>query len=133
MSGPRRALAILECSSSDDDVLARAVAVAAGSGGYLTLVVVMLGPVRFISGPFCAPLPSAARRRGEAEAALARAVEKVPPEIPLLTAIEEGTTCEVVARRVEAAAHDLVVVGRRRFRSRSLARSTPVPVLPVPA
>ena len=133
MTDARRVLAVLECASSDEVVLAHAAAVAAASGGYLTLVVVMPGPVRFVAGPYCVPLPSAARRRAEAEAVLARAVAKVPAGIPLLTAIEEGATCDVIARRVEAAAHDLVVVGRRRFRSRSLARSTRVPVLPVPA
>lgn len=133
MTDARRVLAILECASSDEDVLARATAVAAGSGGYLTLVVVVPGQVRFIAGPYCVPLPSAARRREEAEAALAKAVAKIPVGIPLLTAIEEGTTCEVIARRVEAGAHDLVVVSRRRFRSRSLSKSTSVPVLPVSA
>jgi nucleotide-binding universal stress UspA family protein len=131
MTGPRRVLAVLECSWSDGEVLERAVAVAGSSGGYLTLVAVVPPPVRFIAGPYCIPRPSAEIRRAEAEAVLARAVRSVPPEIPLLTAVEEGRTREVIARRVAVAAHDLVVVRRRRLSFRS--RSTAVPVLPVPA
>jgi nucleotide-binding universal stress UspA family protein len=131
MNGPRRVLAVLECSWSDDEVLERAVAIAGSSGGYLTLVAVVPQPVRLIAGPYIYPHPSPDVRRAEAEAAIARAVRTVPPEIPLLTEVAVGRTREVIARRVAVAAHDLVVVRRRRLRCP--ARSVRVPVVPVPA
>jgi hypothetical protein len=120
----RRILAVLECRDSDAAVCTRAIEIAAESGGYLTLLVVVPTPPRWANaGPYCVPFSSCEALRANAEARLARAVALVPPEIPLLTALECGRTSRVVARRVEAAAHDVVVARpRRRFHPRRTAR-----------
>jgi hypothetical protein len=129
---PRRVLAVLECRPTDDAVCARAVAVAGESGGYLTLVAVAPTPFPWLSaGPYCVPRVTREELRATATSALARAAAHVPPEIPLLTAVDEGKTAHVIARRVEAAAHDLVIVRRCRFRTRSLERRPCAPVLAV--
>jgi hypothetical protein len=129
---PRRILAILECRRSDEAVLRRATTAAEESGGYLTLVAVAPRPwPRFNTGPYCIPQVSRAELRAYASAVLTRAAALVPPEIPLLTAVDEGTARDVIARRVEAAAHDLVVARRRRFDIRLPVRSARTPVLTV--
>jgi hypothetical protein len=130
---PRRVLAVLECVPSDEAVRAHAVAVAAESGAYLTLVAVAPLPFRFNPGPYCAPRVSCEELRAEAEAVVRRAAALVPPDIPLITAVEQGKTADVIARRVEAAAHDLVVVRRRRLRFRRLVRPACAPLLTVTA
>jgi Universal stress protein family len=113
---PRRILAVLECRRSDEAVLRRAVAAAAESGGYLTLVAVPPRPSRWAnSGPYCVPQVSRAELRTHAASVLARAKAIVPPGIPLMTAVDEGTARDVITRRVDAAAHDLVVARRRRL------------------
>jgi hypothetical protein len=123
----RRVLAVLECRDSDDAVRERAVELATGSGGYLTLVVIPPRPFPWVgAGPFCAPRVTAEQLREDAAAALARAVALVPADIPLTAEVEEGRAAGVIRRRVEVAAHDVVVVGHHR---RRLAQSVPVPVL----
>jgi hypothetical protein len=127
----RRVLAVLECRRSDDAVLARAVAVAAESGGYLTLVAVAPEPFPCLWGPHCVPRVGREELHAFAARELARAAALVPPDIPLLTSVDEGRTADVIARRVEAAAHDLVVVRRRGLQCRRLTRPWQVPVLAV--
>jgi universal stress protein family protein len=120
---PRRILAVLECRRSDEAVLRRSVAAAAESGGYLTLVAVPPRPSRWAnSGPYCVPQVSQAELRTHAAAVLARAKAVVPPEIPLMTAVDNGSVRDVIARRVDAAAHDLVVARRRRLNVRLSVR-----------
>jgi nucleotide-binding universal stress UspA family protein len=119
----RRILAVLECCPSDEEILAHAVAAASESGGYLTLVAVVPSLPRWLHcSPYCVPRSSPDELRQHASAALARAAAQVPPEIPLLTALETGKPRDVIARRVAAAAHDLVVVRRRRGFSHVLTR-----------
>jgi hypothetical protein len=126
----RRVLGVLECRDSDDAVLARAIDVASESGGYLTLVAIVPPVWVWNPGPYCVPRVSCEELRAQAVAALARAVALVPPDVPLLTAVEDGPASAVIERRVAVAAHDTVVVRRRRLRSRALAR---LPVLAVMA
>jgi hypothetical protein len=124
---PRRVLAVLECRPTDDVVRARAVEVARDCGGYLTLVAIAPRPFPWLNtGPYCIPRVTQAELREAAVSALAQAVALVPSDIALITAVDEGRTQDVIRRRVETAAHDLVVV--RRHRSRS-ALSMPVPVM----
>jgi nucleotide-binding universal stress UspA family protein len=126
-STARRVLAVLECRPSDNAVRERAVELATGSGGYLTLVAVVPRPFPWVgAGPFCAPRVTPEQLREDAANALARAVALIPPDIPLTAEVEEGRASSVVRRRVEVAAHDAVVVGSHR---RRLAQSVPVPVL----
>jgi nucleotide-binding universal stress UspA family protein len=128
---PRRILAVLEWRASDAAVVERAVEIASESGGYLTLVMIAPTPLRTPAGPYCIPRMSAEELRAEAGAALARAAALVPPDIPLLTVLDQGRTADVIARRVAVAAHDLVVVRRRRvpFRAPASAGSAPVTVV----
>jgi hypothetical protein len=122
----RRILAVLECRSSDDDVRLRAVELASRSGGYLTLVAVVPRPFPCLgASPYCAPRVSSDELRAQAASALARAVALVPSDVPLLTAVEEGKPADVIRRRVQVAAHDAVVVRRRRL----VARTLSVPVV----
>jgi hypothetical protein len=102
------------------------VELASTSGGYLTLVALVPRPLALAcASPYCVPRVSAEELREHAASALARAVALVPSDVPLLTAVEEGRTADVIRRRVEAAAHDAVVVRRRRLPGWSL----PVPVV----
>jgi hypothetical protein len=120
-------LAVLECRRSDDAVLTRAVDVAERSGGYLTLVCIAPKPVPWLNtGPYCVPRISPQELRAHAVETLSRATARIPADIPLLTAVDEGRTADVVRRRVEIAAHDLVVVGKWRARS---GRLTPARLL----
>jgi hypothetical protein len=124
-SGPHRILAVLECCGSDEAVTTRAVALAAESGGFLTLVAVAPTPSWLINlAPYCVPRISKEELRLLAETVLARAATLVPPEIPLITAVDDGKPGDAIARRVAAAAHDLVVTRRRRLRLRPLAPPT---------
>ncbi len=119
----RRILAVLECRPSDDAVLDRAVEAASASGGFLTLVVVVPRlPALVNAGPFCVPQPSPEALRSHAETVLREAAARVPFDTPLLTAVEESRTSEAIRRRVSVAAHDLVVVRRRRVAMRPVWR-----------
>jgi hypothetical protein len=129
----RRVLGVLECVASDDAVLARAVDVASESGGYLTLVAIVPPVWLWNPGPHCVPTVSPDELREQAARVLRRAAKLVPPEIPLLTALEEGKAADVIARRVATAAHDVVVVRRCRRLRRVPARLAPVSVLAVGA
>jgi hypothetical protein len=113
----RRILAIAEDRPTDAAVVSRAVAAAEASGGYLTLVAIACGPV-YNPSPYCFPQASAETRHAEAAALLRRLAALVPQEIPLTIAVDEGRVADVIARRVETAAHDLVVVRRSRIRFR---------------
>jgi hypothetical protein len=113
----RRVLAVLECRSSDDAVRQRAVELAGGSGGFLTLVAVPPRPFPWVgAGPHCAPRVTAEELRENAARALARAVALIPADVPLVAEVEEGRASRVIRRRVEVAAHDVVVVGSHRRR-----------------
>ncbi|HVN61694.1 MAG TPA: hypothetical protein VMT59_10540 [Gaiellaceae bacterium] len=113
---PHRILALLEGRRTDDAVRSRAVAAASLSGGYLTLVSVVAQPFpTFGFGPVCCPAVSFGELYRDATRTLARIVSEIPGEIALLTAIDQGSVLDVIARRVEAAAHDLVIFRRRDF------------------
>jgi hypothetical protein len=127
----RRVLGVLECVASDDAVLARAVDVASESGGYLTLVAIVPPVWLWNPGPYCVPTVPADELREYAAGVLRRAAALVPPEIPLLTALDDGKAADVIARRVAVAAHDIVVVRRCRRLRRVHARLAPVPVVAV--
>jgi hypothetical protein len=102
--------------ASDDNVCAQAVAAAEASGGFLTLVSIVASPWPiFDCGALAAPRLPVEYLREHAELTLARAVARVPRGVPLLRVIEEGPVDDVIARRVETAAHDLVVVRRPRL------------------
>ncbi len=69
----RRVLAVLEGRDSDDVVLAHALDVVGGSGGYLTVVVLVSRPFPCINtGPLCGPSVSEEELWTSAEETLAR-------------------------------------------------------------
>jgi hypothetical protein len=127
----RRVLGVLECATTDEAVLARAVEVASESRGYLTLVAIVPPVWLWNPGPHCVPTVPADTLREHAAGALRRAAALVPPEIPLLTAVEDGKAADVIARRVAVAAHDVVVVRRCRSLRRVHERLAPVSVIAV--
>jgi hypothetical protein len=106
----------------------RAVELASTSGGYLTLVALVPRPLALASAsPYCVPRVPSEELREHAASALSRAAALVPPDVPLLTAVEEGRAADVIRRRIEVAAHDAVVIRQRRLPGWSL----PVPVVAV--
>ena len=112
----RRMLAVLECRSSDDDVRLRAVELASRLGRVPDARRAR-SAARSPASPRTRTAPRASRReelRAHAASALARAVALVPSDVPLMTALEEGRPVDVIRRRVQTAAHDAVVVRRRR-------------------
>jgi hypothetical protein len=132
--GPRRILAVLECRATDEAVLDRAVAAAEEFGGYLTLVAVAPRPFpTFNAGPYCVPRVGCEELRTHAETVLRRAAARISPGVPLITAVDEGRAPDVIARRVQTAAHDLVVVRRRRLNLRPWTPRLPAPTVAVPA
>jgi hypothetical protein len=125
MGAARRILAILECRPTDDDVVRRA-AELASAGGYLTIVAVAPRPSPFIyAGPLCPAQRVTPEELVEhAQRSLARAVALVPPDVAVLTHVEQGNVLVVAKRRAAAAACDLVVV-RPRLARRLRARVAP--------
>jgi hypothetical protein len=125
----RRVLAVLECRQTDAAVCARAVELACESGGYLTLVAVVPRPFPCLfAGWHCVPRVSPEELREQATSELAEAVALIPSDIVLMAAVDEGRAVDVIRRRVEVAAHDVVVVRRHR-QGRRFAQLVPVPVM----
>jgi hypothetical protein len=81
------------------------------------------------AGPYCAPPVQRGELRAHAEKVLRRAIELASPDVPLITAVDEGRVVDVIVRRVKTAEHDLVVVGRRRGRSPAWSQRVPAPVI----
>jgi hypothetical protein len=124
-----RVLAVLECRDSDDSVCARALELVRKRGGYVTMVAVVPRPFPWVNaGPHCTPVVTAEERWEQAEAALARAVALVPPEVPVVACLEEGRARDVIRRRIQMCEPDVVVLRPRRLRGRRSAPA-PVPVL----
>ena len=120
-------LAVLECRDSDDAVCAQAVELVRERGGYLTVVAVVPRPFPWVNaGPYCTPIVTAEERREQAEAALARAVAGISPEVPVVACLEEGRARDVIRRRIEMCEPDVIVFRPRRLRGGRLA-PTPEP------
>jgi hypothetical protein len=123
-------LAVLECRHSDDAVCERALELVRERGGFVCVVAVVPRAFPWLNaGPYCTPAVTAEERRQQAEAALARAVALIPPEVPVVACLEEGRARDVIRRRVETCQPD-VVVRRRRRRGRLVPRARPGNRLP---
>lgn len=113
---PRRILAVVEGLKTDDEVCRRATSAVEASGGFLTLVAVIarLWPT-FDCGSLYVPSVGDAYLRADAQRALERAAVLIPPDVALVGVLDYGPVVPMIARRVEAAAHDLVICRRRRI------------------
>jgi nucleotide-binding universal stress UspA family protein len=110
---PRSILVAVDGSVHADAALDRAVALARESGARLTLLHVVEPPrLPAIGGAYVAGLLSAESDE-EAEALLERAAARVPEGIPVHAVVRHGQAAEEILHRVEAAGHDLVVLGSR--------------------
>jgi len=121
----RRVLAVLECRQSDEEVCARAVQLLEEKGGFLTIVAI--APRRFPwanAGPHCTSHISDDELRRYAETALVSAAALIPAGIALVMATEEGKKSDVIRRRVQITAPDVVVL--RRCRRRPAEQAVPV-------
>ncbi len=140
----RSILVAVDDSSHAAAALARAIEIAGRSGARLTLLHVIQPACAPVMGPaYVPPALLQTRTDEEAEALLERAAAAVPAHVPVHTVVRHGLAAQEIVRRVEAAGHDLVVMGSRgrgRIRSlllgsvsRAVARRSPAPVLVVPA
>jgi hypothetical protein len=124
-----RVLAVLECRNSDEAVCARALELVRERGGYLTIAAVVPRPFPWANaGPHYTPVVSAEERWEQAEAALARALALIPPEVPVVACLEEGRARHVIRRRIQVCEPDVIVLRPRRLRKGLLAPA-PVPAL----
>ena len=117
----RSILVPIDRSAHAVEALERAIAIARRSHAWLTLlhVVEPLHPPPF-GGSYVAGLITEESEE-EAEALLERAAARVPEGIPVHTIVRHGRASDEILRRVEAAGHDLVVIGSRgRGQLRSL-------------
>jgi nucleotide-binding universal stress UspA family protein len=122
--------------------LDQAVELARSEGARLTLITVVEPPcLRGAAGPFIVPIVTEAQLAREAERVLARAEALVPDGIPVTTVIRRGPADEAILDRIEAAEHDLVVMGSHGrgllgslllgSTSKDVVARSPVPVLVV--
>lgn len=139
----RSILVALDGSAHSAEALEQAIAIAVRSGAWMTLLHVIEPPhPPPIGGPYVAHLLTPEREE-KAEALLERAAAQVPEGIPVHSLIRRGYAAEEILRRLEAAGHDLVVMGSRGRGpvralllgsvSRAVLRHSPVPVLVVHA
>jgi nucleotide-binding universal stress UspA family protein len=119
--------------------LERAIAIARSSGARLTLLHVIEPPhLPPVGGVYVAAFLTPETEQ-EAEALLDRAAARVPDGIRIATIVRYGDAADVILRRVEAAGHDLVVMGSRGLGalrsllqgsvSRAVLHRSPVPVI----
>ena len=139
----RSILVALDGSRHSAEALEQAIAIALRSGAWMTLLHVIEPPhPPPIGGPYVAHL-LAPEREEEVEALLERAAAQVPEGIPVHTLVRRGYAAEEIVRRLEAAGHDLVVMGSRGRGpvravllgsvSRAVLRQSQVPVIVVHA
>jgi nucleotide-binding universal stress UspA family protein len=121
--------------------LDEAIELARSEGARLTLIAVA-APARWrVAGPYFVPFPTEADLEREAEQIVERAEARVPEGVPVSTVVRRGPAAKAILERVEAAEHDLVVMGSRGHGaacslllgsvSRDVQARSPVPVLVV--
>jgi nucleotide-binding universal stress UspA family protein len=93
--------------------LDQAIDIAKGSGAWLTLLHVIEPPhLPPVGGAYVAGL-LVPESEEEAEALLEQAAARVPEGIRLATIVRQGHPADEIVRRIQAADHDLVVMGSR--------------------
>jgi nucleotide-binding universal stress UspA family protein len=140
----RSILVAVDGSPAAGKALEQAIEVAHAEGARLTLITVAELPRwRFSGFPLAVPFPNEAELAREAEAVVERAAALVPDDVPVCTVVRRGPVVKEILKRIEAAEHDLVVVGSRGLGpagalllgsiSRAIVARSPVPVLVAPA
>lgn len=136
----RSILVAVDGSPAATKALEEAIDIARADGARLTLMSVASRPRWPISmGPYAMPLWTDSDLERQAEEILDRALELVPDDIPVSTFLGRGPVANAILNRVEAACHDLVVMGSRGLGpagrlvlgsvSRAVFADSPVPVL----
>jgi nucleotide-binding universal stress UspA family protein len=137
----RSILVPLDGSAHAAAALERAVALARDDGAWLTLLHVIEPPqLPPVGAAYVVGLVTPETEE-QAEALLESAAATVPEGIPVAKVVRQGRAAEEILCRVEAAQHDLVVMGSRGrgpFRSlvlgsvsRAVHQHSPVPVVTV--
>jgi hypothetical protein len=91
----------------------RAVDLAEEDGGFVSVVVVVPDARHWVNaGWWYTPMPDRAALRAQAEDVLARAAVRIPCGVACAALVEEGRLADVIRRRVDAAAIDVVVARR---------------------
>jgi len=134
-------LAALDDSTHAARALELAAQLAERDGGWLTLIhVVTSDKLSVVVTPFAAP-PAVGETEEDGSRLLDEARSRVPDGIPTHAVLGHGHPAAEILKRVEAAGHDLVVMGSRGFGSaralilgsvsHAVIKHSPVPVLVV--
>jgi nucleotide-binding universal stress UspA family protein len=107
-------LVAIDGSASAEEALSQAVDLARREHSRLTI---MTGEVQLPTGAYLAvagvALPLVADSQAEAQQVLRRALEKVPPDLPVTTILTDQPICRALLAQIETAGHDLLVLGAR--------------------
>ncbi len=133
----RSVLVAVDGSPAAASALREAVDIARSEGARLTLMNVAKLP-RLLVGPYAVPLTEA-DLEASAREVLEEAEQLVPDDVAVSTFVGHGPAPAAILQRVEAARHDLVVMGSRGLGptgalllgsvSRAVLARSPVPVL----
>jgi nucleotide-binding universal stress UspA family protein len=133
----RSILVAVDGSPAATSALREAVDIARSEGARLTLMTVARLP-RMLIGPYAVSLTDA-DLEASAREVLDDAEKLVPDDVPVSTFVGRGPAPAAILRRIEAARHDLVVMGSRGLGpagalllgsvSRAVLAQSPVPVL----
>ncbi len=121
-SGPS-ILVPFDGSPAARSALAHAVRLASGTNGRVTLLGIVPDQPLGLAGAFFAPpVLCADELESELLRIMGAAADAVSARVPVSTAIRRGRWTDAVVGRVEAARHDLVVVGEPRGRLQRLVQ-----------
>jgi nucleotide-binding universal stress UspA family protein len=108
----RSILVPFDGSKPAEAALEQAIELARGEGSRLTLIGVATRPP-WIAPSYAAAIPTDAELENEVERVLARALERVPADVPAAAVVRSGVPSEVILDRIRQGLHDLVVMGSR--------------------
>ena len=133
----RSVLAVIDPGPGLDPALDRAVAEARAAHARLTLLCAVPPPCGLVCFASVCRDALHAEALGVCDRDLRAAADRVPPDVPLTTVLAPAKMGRAVARELDRAGHDVVVIGKAMPRwwrlptAWRLARRCPVPVLRV--
>jgi nucleotide-binding universal stress UspA family protein len=108
----RNVLVAIDGSTHAEEALAQAVDLARREHSRLTI---MTGEVRLPTGAYLAvagvALPLVADTQAEAQQILRRALDTVPPDLPVTTILTDQPICRALRSQIKMSGHDLLVLG----------------------